>query len=138
MGLRLSLKIHQQHMTSVTRKPALLHMRKQRLRSAGWYCAADQHLCFQDSKILLLPISKISNLYPSPVAVQLGLCQTWSETSKTHKSGFSHLYQMDKSISNSRNNGFYSTLYRKFCKLILIVMTLIRCHIMQLLIWVCI
>ena len=40
---------------------------------------ADQRLCFRylDSTIPLLPkYLKISSLYPSPVAVQPGLCQT--------------------------------------------------------------
>ena len=43
---------------------------------------ADQRLCFRylDSTIPLLPKYKISSLYPSPVAVQPGLCQTWSES----------------------------------------------------------
>ena len=45
---------------------------------------ADQHLCFRysDSTIPLLPTSEISSLYISSVAVQPGLCQTWSETPK--------------------------------------------------------
>ena len=43
---------------------------------------ADQRLCFRymDSTIPLLSKSKISRLQPSSVPVQLGLCQTWSET----------------------------------------------------------
>ena len=43
---------------------------------------ADQCLCFRyrDSTITLLSKSKISSLYQSPVLVQLGLCQTCSET----------------------------------------------------------
>ena len=43
---------------------------------------ADQRLCFRylDSTIPLLPKYKISSLWPSLVAVQPGLCQTWSET----------------------------------------------------------
>ena len=46
---------------------------------------ADQRLCFSylDSKIPLLLKSKISSLYLYSVASQAGLCQTWSETSKT-------------------------------------------------------
>ena len=45
-------------------------------------CKADQRLCFRymDSTIPLLSKSKISCLQPSSVLVQLGLCQTWSET----------------------------------------------------------
>ena len=44
-----------------------------------------QHLCFHyiDSTIPQLPEFKISSLYPSSVAVQPGLCRTWSETPKT-------------------------------------------------------
>ena len=46
---------------------------------------ADQRLCFRykNSTIPLLPKSEISRLYPSSVAVQPGLCRTWSETPKT-------------------------------------------------------
>ena len=46
---------------------------------------ADQRLCFRylDSTIPLLLKSAISNLFPSPEAVQPGLCRTWSETPKT-------------------------------------------------------
>ena len=45
-------------------------------------CEADQRLCFRyrDSTIPLLTKSKISRLQQSSVLVQLGLCQTWSET----------------------------------------------------------
>ena len=41
---------------------------------------ADQHLCFRciDSTIPLLSKSKISSVYPSVVAAQPGLCQTWT------------------------------------------------------------
>ena len=49
--------------------------------------AAHQCFCFRyiDGTIPLLLKSKISSLYPSSisVAVQPGLCQTWSETLKT-------------------------------------------------------
>ena len=46
---------------------------------------ADQRLCFRytDSIIPLLLKSEISSLSPSSVAVQPGLCQTWSETPNT-------------------------------------------------------
>ena len=46
---------------------------------------ADQRLCFRysDSTITLLPKSEIPSLQPSSVAVQPGLCHTWSETPKT-------------------------------------------------------
>ena len=48
-------------------------------------CTADQRLCFRytDSIIPLLLIAKISSILPASVGVQAGLCQTWSETSKT-------------------------------------------------------
>ena len=48
-------------------------------------CEADQRLCFRytDSTIPVLSKSKISSLQSSSVLVQLGLCQTWSETPKT-------------------------------------------------------
>ena len=48
-------------------------------------CAANQRLCFRyrDSTIPLLSKSEISSLKPSSVAVQPGLCRTWSETPKT-------------------------------------------------------
>ena len=46
---------------------------------------ADQRLCFRymDSTIPLLPKSEISSLYLSSMAVQPGLCRTWSGTLKT-------------------------------------------------------
>ena len=46
------------------------------------YREADQRLCFRylDSTIPLLTKSKISSFWSSPVAVQPGLCQTWSES----------------------------------------------------------
>ena len=46
---------------------------------------AYQRLCFRytDSTIPLLPKYEISSLLPSSVAVQPGLCGTWSETPKT-------------------------------------------------------
>ena len=48
-------------------------------------CEADQCLCFRymDSTISLFLKSEISSFLPSSVCTQVGLCQTWSETSKT-------------------------------------------------------
>ena len=45
----------------------------------------DQRLCFRyiNSAIPLLSKSEISSLLPSSVAVQPGMCRTWSETPKT-------------------------------------------------------
>ena len=49
------------------------------------YREADQRLCFRymASTTPLLSKSEISILQPSCVAVQPGLCRTWSETPKT-------------------------------------------------------
>ena len=46
---------------------------------------ADQRLCFRyiDSTIPLLPKYEMLSLWPSSVAVQPVLCQTWSKTLKT-------------------------------------------------------
>ena len=46
------------------------------------YRTADQRLCFHymDNAIPLHSKSEISSLKPSSVAVQPGLCRTWSET----------------------------------------------------------
>ena len=43
---------------------------------------ADQRLCFRYCTIPLLPKYEISSLLPSSMAVQSGLCRTWSETPK--------------------------------------------------------
>ena len=47
--------------------------------------AADQclNVCYIDSVIYLFPKSEISSLYTFTVAIQHGLCRTWSETSQT-------------------------------------------------------
>ena len=60
----------------------VVHMRKQRRRSASRFY---QRLCFRytDSTIPLLPKSEISNLEPSSIIVQPGLCWTWLKTLKT-------------------------------------------------------
>ena len=75
-------------MSLVMRKPAFCICEN---KDADQLCGnreADQRLCFRytASTIPLLPKSEISSLYPSSVAVQHGLCRTWSETPKT---GFS-------------------------------------------------
>ena len=76
---------------------------------------ADQRLWFRylDSTIHLLPKYKILSLCPSPVAVQPGLCQTWSESkllvfsrrgsnllNLNKPSGLFNSSQLDESISN--------------------------------------
>ena len=76
-------------MSSIMRKPFFCTCKN---KDADQLCGdrtADQRLCFRyiDSTIPLLLKSEISSLQPSSVAVQPGLCRTWSETLKTF---FSH------------------------------------------------
>ena len=63
-----------------------LHRRKQKVQIN---CEADQRLCFcySDSTIPFLLNIKILSVWLSSVTVQVGLCQTWSETQIV---GFSH------------------------------------------------
>ena len=65
-------------MSCITRKPDIC---KNRGADQQWgKYAADQRLCFC---CLDSPKSEISSLWPSSVAVQPGLCHTWSEIPKT-------------------------------------------------------
>ena len=72
-------------MSLVMRKPAICTCENKDADLLRSNCADDQRLCFHytDSTIPLLHKYEISSLYPSSVAVQPGLCQTWSETPKT-------------------------------------------------------
>ena len=72
-------------LSHVRRKPAFYLCENKDADQLCSNCAAGQHLCFcyTDRKIPLLPRSEVSSLLPSSVSVQPGLCQTWSETSKT-------------------------------------------------------
>ena len=72
-------------MSLVMRKPDFCICENKAADQLCGNCTADQRLCFHhmDSAILLLSKSEISILEPSSVAVQLGLCRTWSETPKT-------------------------------------------------------
>ena len=67
------------------RKPAFYICENKDADQLRSNCAADQRLCFRymDSVIPFLSKSEISSLWPSSVAVQPGLCRTWSETPKT-------------------------------------------------------
>ena len=67
------------------RKPAFCICENKDADQLRSNCAADQRLCFRymDNTIPLLSKSEISSLQPSSVGLQLGLCQTWSETPKT-------------------------------------------------------
>ena len=60
-------------------------MRKPAFRSCENKRDADQRLCFcyRDSTIPLLAKSDISSPQPSSMAVQPGLCRTWSKTPTT-------------------------------------------------------
>ena len=55
--------------------------------------AADQNLCFRyiDSTNPLPHKSKISSLKPSSVAVQPGLCQTWSDPEDRFSHDVAHI-----------------------------------------------
>ena len=72
-------------MSRVVRKPAFCICENKDADQLHGNHKADQRLCFRytDSTISLLPKYKISSLQPSSVAVQPGLCPTWSETPNT-------------------------------------------------------
>ena len=69
-------------MSLIVRKPTFYICENKDADQLRSNCAADQRLCFRytDSTVPLLPKSQISGLLPSSVAVQPGLCGTWSET----------------------------------------------------------
>ena len=73
------------HISLVMRKPAVCICENKDADQLRSNSAIDQRLCFHytDSTIPLLPKSEISSLLPSSVAVQPGLCRTWSKTAKT-------------------------------------------------------
>ena len=81
----LSLKHHHYIMSRVVRKPAFCICENKDADQLRGNREADQCLCFcyTDSTISLLPKYEVSSLQPSSVAVQPGLCETWSETPKT-------------------------------------------------------
>ena len=76
---------HYHQMSLFMRKPAFYLCENKDTDQLRSNCAADQRLCFRytDSTIPLLPKSEILTLQPSSVAIQPGLCLTWSETLKT-------------------------------------------------------
>ena len=73
------------YLSLVMRKPAFCICENKDADQLRSNCAVDQRLCLSyiDTTIPLLSKSEISSLYLSSVAVQPGLCQTWSETPKT-------------------------------------------------------
>ena len=72
-------------MSLVVRKPAFCICENKDADQLPGNREADQRICFRytDSTIPLLPKTEISGLLPYSVAVQPGLCRTWSETPKT-------------------------------------------------------
>ena len=72
-------------LSRVVRKPAFCICENIDVDQLCGNRTADQRLCFRytDSTIPLLSKSEISSLLSSSMAVQTGLCQTWSETPKT-------------------------------------------------------
>ena len=70
-----------EQMSLVMRKPAFCICENKDADQLRSNRGADQRLCFRykDSKIPRLPKFEISSLYPSSVAVQPGLCWTWSD-----------------------------------------------------------
>ena len=73
------------HLSLVVRKPAFCICENKDADQLRGNREADQRLCFRyiDSTVPLLSKSEISSLQLSSVAVQPGLCRTWSETPKT-------------------------------------------------------
>ena len=72
-------------MSDVMRKPAFHTCENKGTDQLRTIRAADQRLCihFRDRTTPLLPKSENLSLLPSSVAIQPGLCWTWSETLKT-------------------------------------------------------
>ena len=83
----VSLRLYHEigKMSRVVRKPDFYICENKDADQLHGNCEAHQRLCFRytASSIPLLPKSEISSLWPSSVAVQPGLYQTWSETPKT-------------------------------------------------------
>ena len=73
------------HMSRDVRKPDICIYENKDADQLRGNREADQRRCFRhtDSAIPLLPKSEISSLGSFSVAVQPGLCGTWSETPKT-------------------------------------------------------
>ena len=80
---RLMFK-HTNNLSLVMRKPAFCICKNKNADQLGGKSKADQRLCFRylDSTIPLLSKSEILSFQTS-VAVQPGLCLTWSDTPKT-------------------------------------------------------
>ena len=81
---------HNEAHMSCYEKTCLLHMQKQRHRSAGCSGAADQHLCFRfiDSTIPLLPKSEILSLQSFTVPVEPGLSRVATVREKSQENEF--------------------------------------------------
>ena len=81
----LRLRVASVYLSRIVRKPALCICENKDADQLRGNREADQRLCcrYLDSTIPLLPKSEIVSFLTSSVAVQPGLCLTWSETSKT-------------------------------------------------------
>ena len=97
------------HLSHVMRIPAFCICKNKDADQLRGNRQAVQRLCFRynDSTIPLLPKSEISSLYASSVAVQPGLCRTWSETPR--RPVFSRQYLLGFFFSNFQS--FISKAY---------------------------
>ena len=82
VSLKCERKIVLKHVSHVVRKPTFCICENKEADQLCGNREADQRLCFRymDSTIPLLSKCEISSLSRSSVAVQPGLCRTWSET----------------------------------------------------------
>ena len=89
-------------MSHVMRKPFFIICENKDADQLRGNREADQRLCFRytDSTIPLLPKSQISSLQPSSVAVQPGLCRTWSETPDRFSHDEAHMRTKSSGINN--------------------------------------
>ena len=81
---------------------------------------ADQRVCFRytDSTMPLLPKSEISSLYPFSVAVEPGLCGTWSETRRpvfSQRGSFNNLRRATSTSLLEKVTQFSSVLSQNIC-----------------------
>ena len=108
-----SSQMSEHKMSRIVRKPDFCLGENKGADQLRSNCDADQRLCFcyTDSKIPLLSKFEFSSLTSSSVLVELGLCQTWSETLKTGflvygSNNLKHVYFRQKegymTISNRR------------------------------------
>ena len=105
--------ITEKHMSLVTRKPVFCICENKDADQLRGNREADQRLCFRytDSTIPLLSKSEISSLQPSCVAVQPGLCRTWSKTPKTGFLTTRLILKLLLSVSARINKNYSQIIY---------------------------